>query len=199
VVAEEPDVHRDEPAEDGDHDRRQEERPEDARHGVHEPLRDDRRAELQREERVDLLQLLLLAFAYGDHAERLELLLDEHLHHLAVEAALEALGDPLADLVVASLPVDLLRDEVEELRHLHHLAVRAARDERGVLEPRACVLADQLDTRRELRRLRGRGGDGRAAVGLVGDPAVCRRRKVVPARHDARRVGVGGNLASPFE
>jgi hypothetical protein len=73
----------------------------------------------------------------------------------------------IADLGVAALPVDRLRDEVEQHRHLDHLAVAAARDVRRVLEARALVLADQLDALGELRRALGIGRRGREGGRLV--------------------------------
>jgi len=96
--------------------------------------------------------LRLLALGSGDDAERTELLLDEHLRVVRRELFSELLGNALRDLVVAPLPVDLLGDEVQEVRHLDHLAVRAARDVRRILVTGVLVAADQFDAVRELRR-----------------------------------------------
>src|SRR5207302_11371357 len=127
-----------------DDDRRQEEWLEDRRDRVDDALRNERRAKLEREERIDLPKLGARAVGLGDHDERAELLLDEEADVVAREPALEAPAHAGADLVEAPPPVGLFGHHVEELRELDDLAVLATGDVGRLLEARALVDPDQL-------------------------------------------------------
>jgi hypothetical protein len=81
-----------------------ERRVEDRGQRADEAFRDDARAQLEREHRVELLQLRLLALRAGDDAERAELLLEEHLRVVRGDLLSELLGDALGDLVVPRCP-----------------------------------------------------------------------------------------------
>jgi hypothetical protein len=103
-----------------------------------------------------------LAVRAGDHSEPPEALVDQLANVVRADAALDRLADGSGNLLVGALSVCGLRDQVEQRRKLDDLSVRPARDVRGLFEPGALVLADQLDAVRELRlfgrpALRGRG------------------------------------------
>ena len=143
VGEEEPGVHGEQPADDGGDDRGQEERAEDVGDRADRVRRDDRDLELERQHRVGGLLLRRLRARACQDSERRQLL-RELEDAVAVEAAPEPLGDAFGDRIGVAA-VHLLEDEVEELGQLDDLPVRAADEVRLLLEPRALVLADQLD------------------------------------------------------
>jgi hypothetical protein len=108
----------------------------------------------------------------GEDPERAQLLVGEHLDHVAGHAAADRVTERVGDRVEVAVAVDPLGQLVEQLRELDHLTVRAPDDVRRLLEARVLVLADELDAvgkaRRRLRRGRRggrRGGGGRGVCG----------------------------------
>ena len=159
VESEQPDVESDEGEDDRRHHRRPEQRPEERRRRAHEVGGNHARAEAEREQRVDLLHLGGHAVALGDQAEAAQLPVEEHLDHLGVDAALDAVTQRLRDLGGVAPAVDLLGERVEDGRELDDLPVLAAREVRRLLEARVLVAPDELDLARQARnveRLRSR-------------------------------------------
>ena len=156
VHEEEPEVERAEPGQHGEDHGRQEERPEDRRDRVDDALRDERRTELEREQRIRLAELLLGAVRGRDDPERAQLLVDQELRVLGADPALEGLRRALGDLGVVAAAVDLLGEHVQERGQLDHLSVGAASKVGRVLVARPLHPADQIDAVGQARRLSSR-------------------------------------------
>ena len=98
-------------------------------------LGDDRRAELQREQRVRPLERGARPVGGGKHAERAQLLLDEEPDVVGADLAADVVRDGLGDRAVVALPVGGLGDAVEQLGELERLPVGAAGEVRRLLKP----------------------------------------------------------------
>src|SRR5919197_3731932 len=54
-------------------------------------------------------------------------------------------GDQAGNVAVAVMAIGVARHEIDQARHMHGLPVRQPREVGLILEPRALILADQLD------------------------------------------------------
>jgi hypothetical protein len=88
----------------------------------------------------------------GGDAHRAQLGGDEELDALGVERAAVLLAHPPGDLLHAAVPVEVRRDDEEQARHVQHLLVGSHDEVVRLGEPRALVLAEQRDARRERGR-----------------------------------------------
>ena len=88
----------------------------------------------------------------GRDAHRAQLGGDEELDALGVEGAAVLLAHPPGDLLHAAAAVEVRRDDEQQARHVQHLLVGSHDEVVRLGEPRALVLAEQRDARRERGR-----------------------------------------------
>ncbi len=214
VEAEQPDVHGDHGAQHQDDHQRPVQPGERATDAVDLSLVEHHLVALEGEQQVGARGLdgLVADLVVGDgDAERGELLLDQVGDVLLTDLASEEAADAVGDRLGVAPAVDGARDQVEQPGELHHLAVPPPGDVLGLGEPRALVLAVQLQARAQPghREDRGRRRIGRGRVlralevrrGLFGTRSLRADQALGPVRVVLGELGVllvgGGEAPRP--